>query len=77
MAGKTYNAGTIFLQVVPVFGDTMNAIKRQAKDLDKALTEEADKAAKTSNSTMRWMSSRPAWPTSSAPPPPAPLSWTR
>lgn len=47
MAGKTYNAGTIFLQVVPVFGDTMNAIKRQAKDLDKALTEEADKAAKT------------------------------
>lgn len=37
MADKGYNAGTIFLQVVPVFGDTINAIRREVQDANKAL----------------------------------------
>lgn len=36
----TYSAGTIFLQVVPVFGKTMDKIKEQAKDLNKALADD-------------------------------------
>lgn len=46
MAAKTYSAGTIFLQVVPVFGDTMNAIKRQAKDANDAWGKELERGAK-------------------------------
>lgn len=43
MAGKTYNAGTIFLQVVPVFGDVQNSIRRQARDLNKDLGDEMER----------------------------------
>jgi len=47
LAGKTYNAGTIFLQVVPVFGDTQRAIKREVDDLNKTLGDDLEKGAKT------------------------------
>lgn len=43
MAGKTYNAGTIFLQVVPVFGDVQNSIRRQARDINRDLSDEMEK----------------------------------
>lgn len=46
MAGKTYSAGTIFLQVVPVFGDTMRKIQREAKDMNKVLGDEMEKGGK-------------------------------
>lgn len=40
MAGKTYSAGTIFLQVVPVFNDTMRHIRKEAQDLNQALSKD-------------------------------------
>jgi murein DD-endopeptidase MepM/ murein hydrolase activator NlpD len=43
---KTYSAGTIFLQVVPVFGDTMRAIKREAQDANRAWGDEMEKGGK-------------------------------
>jgi hypothetical protein len=43
VAGKSYNAGTIFLQVVPVFGDVQRAIERKAKDINDALGDEMEK----------------------------------
>lgn len=38
-----FNAGTIYLQVVPVFGDLQNAIGRQAKAANSALKDEMEK----------------------------------
>ena len=46
MTGKTYSAGTIFLQVVPVFGDTMNEITRQSKDMNRVLGNEMEKGGR-------------------------------
>lgn len=46
MAGKTYSAGTIFLQVVPVFGNLQRDIEREVKDADKVLRDETEKSAK-------------------------------
>jgi murein DD-endopeptidase MepM/ murein hydrolase activator NlpD len=46
MAGKVYSAGTIFLQVVPVFKDVMDDIRRNAKDWDRALGDEMEKSGK-------------------------------
>lgn len=43
MPAKTYSAGTIFLQVVPVFGDTMRAIQREAKAANAAWGDEMEK----------------------------------
>lgn len=47
MAGKTYSAGTIFLQVVPVFGDVQRTIASEAKDWNKALGDEMEKGGQT------------------------------
>lgn len=46
MPEGAYSAGTIFLQVVPVFGDTMNKIARNARDMNKAMGDEAEKGGK-------------------------------
>src|SRR5680860_1357586 len=46
MTAKTYSAGTIFLQVVPVFGDTMHRIKREAKQANDALGDEMEKGGR-------------------------------
>ena len=46
MAGKTYSAGTIFLQVVPVFGDMQRSIRREVNDLNKTLSDDLEKGAK-------------------------------
>lgn len=42
MGAKAYSAGTIFLQVVPVFGDVQNSIRRQAKDINRAIGDELE-----------------------------------
>ena len=44
MAGKVYKAGTVYLQVLPVFGDLQNAIRREAKNANDALSGEMEKA---------------------------------
>lgn len=44
----TYSAGTIFLQVVPVFADTMNSIRRQARDLNSSLGDDTEKSIEES-----------------------------
>lgn len=43
MPGKAYSAGTIFLQVVPVFKDVMEEIRRNSKDWNQALGDELEK----------------------------------
>ena len=42
----SYSAGTIFLQVVPVFRDVQNKIRRQAKDIGDTLGAELEKSGK-------------------------------
>lgn len=41
--GGAYNAGTIFLRVVPVFEDLQNAIQREARKANRALGDEMEK----------------------------------
>jgi murein DD-endopeptidase MepM/ murein hydrolase activator NlpD len=41
-----YSAGTIFLQVVPVFRDTMDAIRRETKDLSAAIGQDLENAGR-------------------------------
>jgi murein DD-endopeptidase MepM/ murein hydrolase activator NlpD len=41
-----YSAGTIFLQVVPVFRDTMDAIRRETKDLSQAIGKDLEDAGR-------------------------------
>lgn len=41
-----YSAGTIFLQVVPVFRDTMDAIRRETKDLSAAIGKDLEDAGR-------------------------------
>jgi murein DD-endopeptidase MepM/ murein hydrolase activator NlpD len=41
-----YSAGTIFLQVVPVFRDTMDAIRRETKDLSGAIGKDLEDAGR-------------------------------
>jgi murein DD-endopeptidase MepM/ murein hydrolase activator NlpD len=43
MADKAYNAGTIFLQVVPVFKDIQREITQKSKEINKALADDAEK----------------------------------
>lgn len=42
-----YSAGTVFLQVLPVFQDLQNNIRKEVAGLDKALGDESEKAART------------------------------
>jgi murein DD-endopeptidase MepM/ murein hydrolase activator NlpD len=44
--GKAYNAGTIFLQVVPVFHDAMRSIQQETKGINKALGDEMEKGGR-------------------------------
>ena len=46
MPGETFSAGTIFLQVVPVFGDVQKAITRNAKDWNNSLGDEMEKGGR-------------------------------
>jgi predicted nucleotidyltransferase len=47
MGDGVYSAGTIFLQVVPVFKDVQEKISRNARDWDKALGDELEKSGKS------------------------------
>ena len=44
MTGKRYSAGAIFLQVVPVFANVQRAIEDEAKNIDRALGGQMEKA---------------------------------
>ena len=46
MGAKRYSAGAIFLQVVPVFADVQNQIQRHAKDMNRVLGDDMEKAGK-------------------------------
>lgn len=46
MGAKVYSAGTIFLQVVPVFKDVMDDIRRNARDWDAALGDQMEKSGR-------------------------------
>ena len=46
MAEKAYNAGTIFLQVVPVFRDFMEKTQNEARKTGRALGDEMEKGGK-------------------------------
>ncbi len=46
MASKGYSAGTIFLQVVPVFGDLVKDIQKKTDGMNEALGAEMEKAGK-------------------------------
>src|SRR5690349_13528605 len=41
-----YSAGTIFLQVVPVFRDTMDAIRRESKKLNAGIADDLEDAGR-------------------------------
>lgn len=44
MAARRYSAGTIFLQVVPVFNNVQRAIEDNVKDMDRALGDQMERA---------------------------------
>ena len=50
MTGKTYSAGTIFLQVVPVFDQAMHSITREAKSASAALGDEMERGGRQAGS---------------------------
>ena len=46
MAAGQYSAGTIFLQVVPVFRDTMDQIQERAKKMSRAIGDDLEETGR-------------------------------